>query len=134
MDCVFCKIASADIPSYKFYEDDESVAFLDIRPVKPGHTLVVPRKHSPYLFEMDNEGYLRLVKTVKYVAEILKKTFRPKSGKVGEIVYGLDVEHTHIHLIPIDQTGDLSLSKARPASNQELALVLEKIKEVEINN
>lgn len=129
MDCVFCRIASGQIPSNKFYEDENSIAFLDIRPVKPGHTLVIPKKHSPYLFEAEDAEYAKLMLAVKKVAEVLKKAFLPKSGKVGSIIYGLDVDHAHIHLIPIDQAGDLSLAKARPASDQELALTLEKIKD-----
>ncbi len=128
--CIFCKIARGEIPSFKVWEDDTNLAFLDIRPVKPGHTLVIPKKHFPYLFEMDEDGYRKLTLAAKKVAEVLKKAFSPKLGKVGEIVYGIDVLHVHIHLIPIDQPGDLSLGKARAASNEELSLVLEKIKEV----
>jgi histidine triad (HIT) family protein len=131
MDCVFCKIAKKEIPSSSYYEDENVFSFLDIRPVKSGHTLVIPKKHYSYLFEMDDEEYAKLMESAKKVAEKLKKAMKPKSGKVGVIVYGLDVDHVHIHLIPIDQGGDLSLGKARPASNEELKLTLEKIQEVE---
>ena len=129
MDCIFCKIANSQIPSNSFYEDDNTFAFLDIRPVKPGHTLVIPKKHYSYLFEMEDDEYLHLMESVRKVAEKLKTAMQPKSGKVGVIVYGLDIDHVHIHLIPIDQSGDLSLGKAHPVSDQELKLTLEKIKE-----
>lgn len=129
MECIFCKIAQNQIPSSSFFEDDHVLAFLDIRPVKSGHTLVIPKKHFSYLFEMDDDDYLHLMESVKKVAEKLKAAMKPKSGKVGVIVYGLDVDHVHIHLIPIDQAGDLSLGKAHPVSQEELQLTLEKIKE-----
>lgn len=129
MDCLFCKIAQKQIPSNFFYEDDHVLAFLDIHPVKPGHTLVIPKKHYSYLFEMEDDDYLHLMESTKKVAAILKKAFQPKSGKIGVIVYGMDMDHAHIHLIPIDQSGDLSLGKAHSVSEQELQLTLEKIKE-----
>jgi histidine triad (HIT) family protein len=131
MDCLFCKISQKQIPSFSYYEDDYTFSFLDIRPAKPGHTLIIPKKHSSYIFDMDHDDYLHLLEAVKKVAEKLKKSMRPKSGKIGIIVYGLDVDHVHIHLIPIDQPGDLSLGKAQSVESEQLKLILEKIKEVD---
>lgn len=91
--------------------------------------MVIPKKHYPYLFEMEGQAYLNLLSAAKKVAEILKKSFNPKSGKIGEIVYGLDVDHVHIHLVPIDRAGDLSFANAKPASKEELENTLSKIKE-----
>lgn len=118
--CIFCKIAKGEIQSYKVWEDESHLAFLDIHPIKEGHTMVIPKKHYPYLFEMEGQAYLNLLSAAKKVAEILKKSFNPKSGKIGEIVYGLDVDHVHIHLVPIDRAGDLSFANAKPASKEEL--------------
>ena len=89
--------------------------------------MVIPKKHYPYLFDTNNQEYLELWQAAKKVAEPLKQTFKPKSGKIGTIVYGLDVDHTHIHLVPIDKTGDLSFSNAKPASSEELKKTLAKI-------
>jgi histidine triad (HIT) family protein len=125
--CLFCKIVSGDIPCYKVWEDSQFLAFLDIHPIKEGHTLVIPKTHSPYLFEMNDSEYTAIWEAAKTVSAKLKTTFQPKSGKIGSIVYGLDVDHTHIHLVPIDQSGDLSFKNAKPASKEELKTTLDKI-------
>lgn len=126
-NCLFCKIVSGTIPCYTVWEDDQFLAFLDIHPIKEGHTLVIPKTHSPYLFEMTDDEYTALWNAAKQVAAMLKTTFQPKSGKVGSIVYGLDVDHTHIHLVPIDQSGDLSFKNAKPASKEELETTITKL-------
>jgi histidine triad (HIT) family protein len=126
-NCLFCKIVSGDIPCYKIWENEQFIAFLDIHPIKEGHTLVIPKIHSPYLFEMNDAEYSAIWTAAKTVSTKLKQTFQPKSGKIGSIVYGLDVDHTHIHLVPIDQSGDLSFKNARPASKEELEATLVKI-------
>lgn len=128
-NCIFCKIGKGEIPSYKVWEDDKHLAFLDIRPIKEGHTIVIPKNHHSYIFEMPDDELTALTLASKKVANLLKKAFNPKSGKVGEIVYGLDVDHVHIHLVPIDKTGDLSFSNAKPAKNEELEQALNKIKD-----
>jgi histidine triad (HIT) family protein len=126
-NCLFCKIISGDIPCYKVWEDDQFLAFLDIHPIKAGHTLVIPKIHSPYLFEMNEAEYSAIWNAAKTVSAKLKQVFQPKTGKIGSIVYGLDVDHTHIHLVPIDQSGDLSFKNAKPASKEELETTLAKL-------
>jgi histidine triad (HIT) family protein len=128
MDCVFCKIVSGELPSYKFWEDQDHIAFLDINPIREGHTLVIPKKHFVYLFDMEDEIVSGLIKSSKKVAEVLKASFQPKTQKIGIIVYGLDVDHTHIHMVPIDQPGDLTLANRKPASPEELQATINKIK------
>ena len=125
--CLFCKIISGDIPCYKVWEDDQFLAFLDIHPIKEGHTLIIPKIHSPYLFEMNEAEYSAIWNAAKTVSAKLKQTFKPKTGKVGSIVYGLDVDHTHIHLVPIDQSGDLSFKNAKPATKEDLEATLKKL-------
>lgn len=129
-DCIFCQIVAGEIPSFKVWGDENSLAFLSIHPIKKGHTLVIPKKHSPYTFEMEEKDYLSLMSASKNVAKLLKRAFQPKTGKVGSLVYGLDVEHVHIHLVPIDKAGDLNFSNQRPASQEELQKTLEKIQAV----
>lgn len=126
-NCIFCKIASGDIACYKVWEDDKHLAFLDIHPIKEGHTMVIPKKHHPYTFEIEDIEYTDLWLAAKKVASLLKKTFNPKTGKIGSIVYGLDVDHSHIHLVPIDKSGDLSFSNAKSATQEQLKQTLEKI-------
>lgn len=128
-NCLFCKIADGQIPSYKVWEDDKHLAFLSIHPLKPGHTLVIPKKHLPYVFGIEDEELAELTKASKKVAKKLETAFNPKTGKVGMIVYGLDIDHTHVHLVPIDQSGDMDFANAKPASNEELSLVHKKITE-----
>lgn len=128
-NCIFCKIVKGEVPSYQVWEDENNLAFLDIRPMKEGHTLVIPKKHFTYLFEMDHPNYQDLLLAAKKVAEILKRTFNPKTGKVGMILYGLDVDHVHLHLSPLDKPGDLTLANSKIVSNEKLKKTAKKIKE-----
>lgn len=129
MDCIFCKIVKGHVPSYKVWEDENYLAFLDIFPIKTGHTMVIPKKHHPYIFEIPDEELQGLSIAAKKVAERLKKAFKPKTGKVGVIVYGLDVDHTHIHLVPLDRPGDLNMGNKAKASDEELSATLKKLQE-----
>ena len=127
-DCIFCKIIKGDIPSFKVFENENYLAFLSIAPIKPGHTLVIPKKHSEYLFDMEDADLSGLMAASKPVAQILKDKLQPKTGKIGLMVAGLEVAHTHLHLIPMDEEGDLNFSNASPASNQKLTDMLEILK------
>lgn len=128
-DCVFDKIIKGEVPSYKVYEDGEFLAFLSIRPINPGHTLVIPKKHISYLFDMEDEALSRLMIAGKKVARTLKKAFNPQTGKVGVMVAGGEVPHVHIHLIPMDHETDLTFERQRSdVSPEEFMKVLEKIK------
>lgn len=127
-DCIFCKIIKGDIPSFKVFENENYLAFLSIAPIKPGHTLVIPKKHSEYIFEMEDGELSGLMAASKPVAKILQEKLQPKTGKIGVMVAGLEVAHTHIHLIPMDAEGDLSFEKASPTSNQRLTDMLEILK------
>lgn len=125
--CVFCKIIKGDIPSFKVWEDDNFLAFLSIAPINPGHTLVIPKAHSEYIFDMADESLGKLLVAAKPVAKMLEKAIKPKTGKIGIMVAGLEVAHTHLHLIPMDAEGDLTFSRAQAASQDELQKVLAKI-------
>jgi histidine triad (HIT) family protein len=128
MDCIFCKIVKGEIPSFKFWEDETHMAFLDIRPIKEGHTMVIPKKHDPYIFEMADEDLQKLILAAKQAAKILKDVFNPKLGKIGVLVVGNEVPHTHIHLVPIDKAGEVNLAKAKFVPHDELKKTLQKIK------
>lgn len=124
-DCIFCKIVGGEIPSTKIWENDEFFAFLDINPVNPGHTLLIPKKHEDYLFELPDEEYVKIFKKAKELAGPIKHAMGAK--RIGVIVEGFLVNHVHIHLIPLHAGGDLNLSKAKKAAPEELAQTAEKI-------
>lgn len=126
-NCIFCKIVKGQIPSFKVWEDQKYFAFLSIAPIMPGHTLVIPKNHSEYIFDMEDEALAGLLISSKPVAKKLKQALNPKTGKIGIMVAGLEVPHAHIHLIPMDSEGDLTFAKARPASSEELKKIQERI-------
>ena len=95
-ECIFCKIVAGKMPSYKIYEDKEYLAFLDIRPLNPGHTLVIPKKH--YRWVWDDPNIDRYYKVVGRIANTLKKAF--KTEMIASIVLGGEVFHAHVWLIP----------------------------------
>lgn len=102
---IFSKIVNGEIPAYKVAEDENYFAFLDIFPVAKGHTLVIPKKEVDYLFDLDDETYAGLQLFAKKVAKGLKKAI--PCEKVGVLVLGLEVPHAHIHLVPMQNEGDL---------------------------
>ena len=106
MASIFSRIAAGEIPSYKVAEDDRFFAFLDINPVHPGHVLVIPRKEVDYIFDLTEEEYAALWNFAHRVAGAIKRAIPCK--KVGITVIGLDVPHTHIHLVPMDKGDDMN--------------------------
>ena len=115
---LFSKIAAGEIPSFKCAEDDRFYAFLDINPVRRGHTLVVPRKEIDYIFDMEDNDLAAFEVFAKKVARAIKAAFPCK--KVAEVVLGLEVDHAHIHLIPIDSEADVDLHHHIKLSDEEM--------------
>ncbi len=97
-DCIFCKIAKGEIPSYKIYENDDVLAFLDINPDVVGHTLVIPKKHVKWVWDLEDSDYTDLMLKVKIVANAIRKKF--DTDWVTEDIVGVDVPHAHIHIMP----------------------------------
>lgn len=102
---IFSRIIAGEIPSYKVAENDRFYAFLDINPIAWGHTLVVPKQETDYLFDLDDELISEMMVFTKKVAEAIKKTIPCR--KVGMAVLGLEVPHAHIHLVPLKNEGDM---------------------------
>lgn len=127
-NCVFCKIIKGEISHNKIWEDENFLASLSIDPIKPGHALVIPKKHTNYIFDMDDNDLGKLMVVCKPIAKALKEVFKPKTGKVGIMVEGLGVLHAHIHLIPMDTENDLDFKKAKRATSEELQQNAEKTK------
>ena len=105
MATLFTRIIKGEIPSYKRAEDDNFYAFLDINPIRQGHTLVVPKHEVDYFFDMSDEEIAAMQVFAKRVAKAIKEAFPCK--KVSQAVIGLDVDHAHIHLVPINDEKDL---------------------------
>ncbi|AGK70434.1 diadenosine tetraphosphate (Ap4A) hydrolase [Streptococcus cristatus] len=131
-DCIFCKIITGEIPSYKVYEDDQVVAFLDISQVTPGHTLVVPKQHFRNLLEMDADSTSQLFARVPDIARKVMKATGAKGMNIlnnNEEIAGQTVFHTHVHLAPrYDETDGLQISfEAHEPDFPALAQLAEKI-------
>jgi len=117
MPSIFSKIVAGEIPAYKIAEDDHYLAFLDVFPLKRGHTLVIPKKEVDYIFELDNETYLGLMKFTKRVGEAIKKSVPCK--RLSMQVIGLEVPHAHVHLIPISSMNDCNFSNEKLKFSKE---------------
>jgi histidine triad (HIT) family protein len=111
MASIFSRIINGEIPCYKIAENDDFLAFLDITPVEKGHTLVVPKKEVDYIFDMEDEDLAKLHLFAKRVAKAVKKAV--PCLRIGVAVIGLEVPHTHVHLVPLHNTGSLSFTKER---------------------
>ena len=122
MATVFSRIVAGEIPSYKIAEDEKHYAFLDINPVAPGHTLVITKREVDYIFDLDDKEYTDLQLFAKRVAEAIKRAM--PCQRVGVAVMGLEVPHTHIHLIPINSEADMNFFKEKAeVSSEEMARI-----------
>ena len=118
MATIFTRIAVGEIPSYKVAESEDFYAFLDINPLAPGHTLVIPRKvEDDYIFNLDSKTYEGLWAFARKVAKALKAAV--PCQRIGVAVLGMEVPHTHIHLVPLQTEADLDFRKKRPEVSQE---------------
>lgn len=105
MSSIFTKIVNGEIPAYKIAEDENYLAFLDVNPNAKGHTLCIPKQEIDKIFDMEEEHYLGLMKFSRKVAKALEKTVPCK--RVGVAVIGLEVPHTHVHLIPLNEMDEM---------------------------
>jgi len=131
MSCIFCKIIAGEIPSYKVYEDEFTLAFLDINPVNPGHTLVIPKKHFANIDEVDEETLSLVIKTVKKVGESLKKNLAVPGYNVlenNDPASGQVVPHLHFHVVPRVLDDGLGLWPQKKYKVNEAEEILNKIK------
>ena len=126
MPSLFTKIINGEIPCHKIYEDDQCLAFLDIRPIQEGHTLVIPKKEIDYIFDLEDPDLANLMLCAKKIASAIKQTI--ECDRIGIMVAGLEVPHTHVHLIPIKSVSDLNFSLAENADNENLAQTAQKIR------
>jgi histidine triad (HIT) family protein len=126
MSSIFTKIINGEIPCFKVAESKDYFAFLDIRPLTKGHTLVVPKVEVDYIFDLDNENFAGLHLFSKIVAEAIQKSVNCK--RVGITVIGLEVPHAHIHLIPFKTMNEMNFSNPKlEFSKEEMQAIADKI-------
>ena len=131
MDCVFCKIVAGEIPSYKVYENESTMAFLDIAPVSQGHVLVISKNHLTNLENIPDEELCKLIKTVKKIGQALKNGLDIEGYSVNvnnDPVAGQIIPHIHFHLIPRSKNDELKLWPQGKYKEGEAEMVLKKIK------
>lgn len=127
MPTLFSKIIAGEIPCHKVAENDDFIAFLDIDPVAPGHTLVVPKIEVDYIFDLDEKYLSGINLFARSVAAKLQQTVPCK--RIGIAVIGLEVPHAHMHLVPLNRVGDINFAGGRvKMSQEELASLAEKIR------
>jgi histidine triad (HIT) family protein len=125
MASIFTRIISGEIPSYKIMEDENYYAFLDINPLKTGHTLVVPKKETDYIFDLDDDLLAGMMLFSKKVARAIKEAY--PCNRIAIAVLGLEVPHAHIHLVPMDEMNDVNFR------NPKLKFTPEEFKEIAAN-
>lgn len=128
MATIFSRIIRGEIPSQRIAENDEFFAFLDINPVQMGHTLIVPKREVDYYFDLSSEELARMQTFAQLVAQAIKQ--HTDCVKVGVAVIGLEVNHAHIHLIPLRENGDMDFTKKLKPSQEELSEMAKGIRSV----
>ena len=126
---IFTKIINGEIPCHKIYEDEKTLAFLDINPVAPGHTLVVPKTEVEFVWDMNDTDYHAVMETVKRVAKRIKEVLQ--TPYVGDIIVGTDVPHAHVHVVGFSHAGELKRTHdgpGAPADDTSLAEMAEKLR------
>tara|TARA_B110000438_G_C15556898_1_gene539444 strand:- start:179 stop:568 length:390 start_codon:yes stop_codon:yes gene_type:complete len=127
MSTIFTKIINGEIPSFKLAENDRFFAFLDIRPIAQGHTLVIPKQEIDYFFDLSDQLLSEILVFSKPIATALKKAI--PCQRIGTMVAGLEVPHAHLHLVPIQTINDLNFANAKPESQETLKKTAEKIQQ-----
>ncbi len=124
--CIFCELINGKVGAVKIYEDDKFFAFLDAKPLNPGHTLLIPKRHVDYIFDMEEPLYSEIFKMAKKLSRPIQAATQAK--KIGLSIEGFGVAHTHVHLIPIYKGHEMDPGRAKPATEKELQETAEKIK------
>jgi len=129
MPSIFTRIINREIPGHIVAEDQNHIAFLDVSPLKVGHTLCVPKKEVNYIFDMDEDAYLKLHAFTQKVAKAVEAAVPCK--RIGVAVIGLEVPHVHIHLIPLENISDIDFSQPKLSLSPEtFETIAEKIREI----
>lgn len=130
-DCGFCKVITGENTAHKVFENDSILAFMDKHPIQPGHLLIIPKEHTPNFYDLEDGLYTQLMLVAKKLSTRVNEVMRPK--KVGLIVAGFDVPHTHIHIVPMHDYHDITSksliegNRANPTPD-ELEVVAQKLR------
>jgi len=124
-DCIFCKLAKKELPAHTVWESDSMLAFLDLFPIQPGHVLVIPKRHAPDVFQLDEPTYLDLMRTARRVASAVNAAEKP--ARMGLLVAGWDVPHAHVHVVPMRDIHDLTSKRLLEGSRM-------RAEEIELTN
>ena len=123
---IFSKIVNGDLPAFKVEEDENHLAFLDVFPLAKGHVLVIPKKETDYIFDINSDEYLALWQFSQKVAKAMDKVIPCK--RIGVVVIGLEVPHAHIHLVPINNVSDINFERPKlKFSDEQMNEVAQKI-------
>ena len=128
MPSIFTRIVNREIPAHILRENDDFLAFLDVRPIRAGHSLVVPKREIDDVFDLPDSLLSEILVFARPVANAIRET--TGATRVGMAVLGLEVPHAHVHLVPIDDLGELDFGKASPAVDSDLAAMAERIRSV----
>lgn len=126
MPSIFSRIVAGEIPAHKLREDDRFLAFLDVRPIRAGHTLVIPKQEIDELFDLPDDLLGGLFVFARPVAAAIKA--ESGAARVGVAVVGVEVPHAHVHLVPLDDAHDIDFRRAQPADQDELAALAERLR------
>lgn len=126
MPTLFHKVLRGELACHKLMENEKYLAFLNPNPVKRGHTFVIPKKEIDYVFDMEDIDLGELIVFAKKAARTLKREVPCK--KIGMAVIGIETRYAHVHLVPMDAVSDLNFANAKPASEEELSLLAQKIR------
>ncbi len=125
-NCPFCRISAGKLSAFKVWEDKHFLAFLDHKPITPGHTLLIPKEHYPYLFDMPEKRYGEMMTRLRRLAAPVRTAMSSK--RVGVIVEGFGVDHCHVHIVPINGGDELTRRGVAGVTDDEFALVAKKIR------
>lgn len=126
MPSIFTRIVEREIPAHILREDSDFLAFLDVRPIREGHTLVIPKAEVRDVFDLEEQLLAGLLPFARPVAKAIQEV--TKATRIGMAVVGLEVPHAHVHLVPIDGLHDLDFRRASPAADDDLAATAERIR------
>ena len=126
MPSIFTRIVAREIPAHILHEDSDFLAFLDVRPIREGHSIVISKAEVPDMFDLPEALLAGLLPFARPVAQAIQHV--TQAMRVGIAVIGLEVPHAHLHLVPIDGLHDLDFRRARPAADEELAATAERIR------
>ena len=129
MSSIFSKIVNGDVPAFRVAEDENHLAFLDIYPLAFGHVLVIPKKETDYIFDINSDEYLDMFRFTQKIAKAMDKVIDCK--RIGIAVVGLEVPHAHIHLVPLNNISDINFENPKlNFSNEKMLAVAQKIRAV----